>query len=86
VYDDAGERVVPSHAVRGDRRYRYYVAKPTSRDEASSAALRIPAADLERVVTERLRAFLADPSAVFAAIRGDATDAAQQRHIIDRAA
>jgi hypothetical protein len=86
VYDDVGERLVPSHAVKGDRRYRYYVAKPTQPGEASPATLRIPAADLERVVTEHFRAFLADPSAVFAAIRGDATDAAQQRHIIDRAA
>ena len=86
VYDDGGERLVPSHAVKGDRRYRYYVAKPAPRDGTPSAVLRIPAADLERVVTERLRAFLADPSAVFAAIRGGATDAAQQRHLIEEAA
>jgi hypothetical protein len=77
---------VPSHAVKGGRRYRYYVSKPVPRDGLPSATQRIPAADLERVVADRLRAFLADPSAVFAAIRGGSTDAAQQRHIIEQAA
>jgi hypothetical protein len=73
VYDDRGQRLVPSHAVKGDRRYRYYVAKPAPPSGTPPATLRIPAADLERVVAERLRAFLA-------------TDAVQQRHLIAQAA
>jgi site-specific DNA recombinase len=87
VYDHAGERLVPTHAVKRGRRYRYYVSKPlqTGMREAGTAGLRLPAGDLERVVAERLRQFLADRAAVYAAIRSSVTDGAEQQRVLTRA-
>jgi hypothetical protein len=87
VYDDAGERLVPTHAVKAGRRYRYYVSKPLQTDgkAATAGGMRIPAGDLERVVTECVRRFLADRSAVFAAIRTSVTAGAEPRQLLERA-
>jgi hypothetical protein len=87
VYDEAGERLVPTHAVKAGRRYRYYISKSLQADGKAAAAggMRIPAGDLERVVTEGVLRFLADRSAVFAAIRSLVTEGAEQRQLLERA-
>lgn len=63
VVDDQGNRLVPSHTQRHNRRYRYYVAvSPTlSQDGITKGGLRIPAHDLEAGVWGRLREFLSSP-------------------------
>jgi hypothetical protein len=87
VRDEAGERLVPTHAVKGGRRYRYYVSRPLQADgkAATAGGMRIPAGDLERVVMECVRRFLTDRSAVFAAIRTLVTEGAEQRQLLERA-
>src|SRR5206468_3712119 len=52
VYDDAGERMTPSHANKKGTRYRYYVSKSLIRGTRSSAprGRRVPAGDLEGLV------------------------------------
>ena len=63
VVDDQGNRMVPSHTQRHNRRYRYYVAvSPNlSQDGITKGGLRIPAHDLEAGVWGRLREFLSSP-------------------------
>lgn len=57
LMDEQGRRMVPSHAKRRGRDYRYYV---TVSDllTPSSPATRVPAWDLERAVRERITKFL----------------------------
>ena len=49
IFDESGERLTPSHAVKKGTRYRYYVSRSlivgTAKDK--STGRRIPAADLE---------------------------------------
>ena len=47
-----GERMTPSHANKGGRRYRYYVSKAlvTGSRDAAPSGRRVPAGDLERLV------------------------------------
>ena len=57
----------PSHAVKNGVRYRYYVSQTLlkrGRSDVSDAACRVPAADLESLVVDRLCAMLKDPSAI----------------------
>ena len=55
--------MTPTHANKKGRRYRYYVTHSLikrGRPKASDAARRVPAGDIERLVGERLIAFLKD--------------------------
>ena len=57
LFDDAGERLKPTHANKKGRRYRYYVSQRLVTGGKSSApnGRRIPAGDLERLVVDRVR-------------------------------
>ncbi len=55
LFDDAGNRFAPSHAVKAGRRYRYYVQQTEN-----GRPLRIPAREIENVVTSILCAKLVD--------------------------
>jgi site-specific DNA recombinase len=50
VYDDVGNRFTPSHAAKGERRYRYYVSQPNS-----EKTVRFPATEIEDVVVGEIR-------------------------------
>jgi DNA invertase Pin-like site-specific DNA recombinase len=68
VYDDSGERMSPTHANKKGTRYRYYVSQSLvqlGRPQASEAACRVPAADLETLVEDRICALLQDEDAIF---------------------
>lgn len=55
----AGKRFSPSHTVKNGKRYRYYVLQSGAKDsDRQSNALRLPAYDVERQVSLRLRSFL----------------------------
>jgi DNA invertase Pin-like site-specific DNA recombinase len=63
VFDDAGHRMVPTHATKAGIRYRYYVSTPFLHGEAKTASAgavsRIPAADIEDIVVKFLKEHLA---------------------------
>src|SRR5262249_12906117 len=52
IFDGAGNRMSPSHAVKGRTRYRYYVSQAVLQGRAKEAGsiARLPARELERVV------------------------------------
>src|SRR5205807_4129576 len=61
LFDETGDRLSPSHAVRSGRRYRYYVSRrllqARRKDEAG---WRLPAEELEKVVLPFLTDLLSD--------------------------
>jgi DNA invertase Pin-like site-specific DNA recombinase len=89
TYDgDSETRLTPTHANKAGKRYRYYVSQTLITDvrSASPSGRRVPANDLEQLVITRLRRFLADEAALFAALRKAVPDVAERRAILDRAA
>lgn len=58
LYDDVGNRMVPTHATKAGIRYRYYISSPhfdgNSKTAAVGSTSRVPAADLENVIVKSL--------------------------------
>src|SRR6476619_4813053 len=86
AFDETGERLTPSHAVKKGTRYRYYVSRSliigTAKDK--STGRRIQAANLESLVVDKLRAFLSDQGAILDAIRNEHANGAAQSRLIAR--
>jgi DNA invertase Pin-like site-specific DNA recombinase len=86
IFDESGERLTPSHAVKKATRYRYYVSRSlivgTAKDK--STGRRIPASNLETLIITKLRSFLADEGAVLNVIREEHVDGAAQSRLIAR--
>ena len=62
LFDDAGHRMVPTHAAKAGIRYRYYVSLPHLHGESKMASVgsvsRVPATELEDVIVKSLREHL----------------------------
>ena len=84
AFDDSGERLTPTHAVKKGTRYRYYVSKSLITEAAKdhSQGRRIPAGNLETLVIGRLRNFLADEGAILSAVSDAEQNGAQQKRLI----
>jgi site-specific DNA recombinase len=56
LYDDSDRRMNPTWAKKGSKRWRYYVSQAAQQGDTSKAAsiLRVPAADVEKLVAETL--------------------------------
>jgi site-specific DNA recombinase len=63
LFDDAGHRMIPTHATKAGIRYRYYVSTPVLHGEAKPASAgsvsRVPATDVEDTVLKSLKKHLA---------------------------
>jgi site-specific DNA recombinase len=55
--DADGNRFTASHTLKNGKRYRYYVCSGTT-DRTESKAIRLPAHDVEKLVSLRLQSFL----------------------------
>ena len=59
LFDDAGHRMIPTHATKAGVRYRYYASTPVLHGEARTASAgsvsRVPAADIEDMVVKSLK-------------------------------
>ena len=74
IVDDGGEPLTPTHASKPTRsggagantRYRYYVSRSLHLKE-SSTGLRIPAREIEKLVTARMAQLFDDPIGIIAA-------------------
>jgi len=88
LHDDLGERMTPTHAVKRGKRYRYYVSRPLVLNPKSAAkgGRRIPAGDIEQVVTQRLQAFLSSDKELLDAVGAFVPDAMEQKRLVDAAA
>src|ERR1700735_1547186 len=58
LFDDAGHRMIPTHATKAGIRYRYYASAPVLHGEAKTASAgsvsRVPAADVEDIIVKAL--------------------------------
>jgi hypothetical protein len=68
LFDDTGERLTPSHAVKGKRRYRDYVSRSLMNGTAreSSQGWRVPALEIERNLAAAVARILDERTAIVA--------------------
>jgi hypothetical protein len=88
LFDGDGNRMTPSHAVKKGRRYRYYVSGSliTKDRTGDSAGLRIPAAEIEQLVSSRVHRWLLDPGSIYKSTSARLADASLQQQLVARAA
>jgi site-specific DNA recombinase len=57
IFDDRGNRMTPTYAVKNGIRYRYYISAPLLQSQSDKAAKlnRVPAAEIERLIIGALR-------------------------------
>jgi hypothetical protein len=62
LFDDAGHRMVPTHATKAGVRYRYYISLPHLHGESKTASVgsvsRVPAIDIESIIVKLLNEHL----------------------------
>ena len=90
LFDADGQRLTPTHARKGAKRYRYYVsvrlvAGARTRTPKAAHGLRLPASGLDALVTRSLHDLIATPSALLDAL-GPAVSGAAQQHALLAAA
>jgi site-specific DNA recombinase len=88
LYDGEGQRMTPTHAVTKGTRYRYYVSRPLITESRGRApeGLRVPAGEIEQLITTRIGEFLSDPARLSEALASYLETATQQQHVLQRAA
>lgn len=61
IVDAEGQRLTPTHANKNGKRYRYYISTSLldGKKRAGQSTFRLPAGEIEGLVQDRLRAFLA---------------------------
>ena len=87
LHDETGDRLVPSHAVKSGKRYRYYVSArliPASRTDAPDG-MRVPAAEVESGTIERIRRFLTNGASMFEALQRLEPDVGRLQQLMQRA-
>jgi DNA invertase Pin-like site-specific DNA recombinase len=57
IFDDRGNRMTPSYARKGGKRYRYYLSSALTNGQAkhAGAVRRVPAAEIEAIVIDAVR-------------------------------
>jgi hypothetical protein len=88
LFDRDGNRMTPSYAVKKGTRYRYYVSRSliTKDRTDDSAGLRIPAAEIEHLVSSRVHRWLLDPGSIYKSTSARLADASMQQRLVARAA
>src|SRR5580704_12934907 len=65
LFDESGLSLTPSHAVKGERRYRYYVSRSLIKGtDSTGRGWRLPAPEIERSVTAAACKMLSDQTAI----------------------
>ena len=88
LFDENGDGLTPTHAVKGDRRYRYYVSRSLIKGAAVQAhdGWRLPAAEIERNVAIAAISMLDDHAAISSAIEEATIEANRIASILTSAA
>lgn len=85
AYDAQGRRLTPSHTVKRGKRYRYYVSQDKGIVINRDARIRIPAQDLEAVVTQTITSFLLNAAAVLDAFANSQLQTIEKQRLIKSA-
>ena len=88
LFDRDGNRMTPSHVVNKGTRYRYYVsASLITKDRTeNSTGLRIPAAEIEHLVSSRVHRRLLDPGSIYKSTSARLADSSTQQRLVARTA
>ncbi|GER08722.1 hypothetical protein GCM10007972_27380 [Iodidimonas muriae] len=88
LFDETGAPLTPSHAVKSERRYRYYISKRLIDSTVSGGenGWRLPAREIERIVADSVRGLLADHSALTRKARDSGMAAHRIVGLLDAAA
>jgi site-specific DNA recombinase len=88
LFDGDGNRMKPSHAIKKGTRYRYYVSGSliTKDRTENSPGLRIPAAEIEHLVSSRVHRWLLDPGSIYKSTSARLADASIQQRLVARTA
>jgi site-specific DNA recombinase len=70
LFDESGQSLTPTHAVKGERRYRYYVSRGLIKGiaESTGRGWRLPAPEIERTVASAACTILGDEVAIANAV------------------
>ncbi|MBT3351911.1 MAG: recombinase family protein [Nitrospinaceae bacterium] len=82
LWDERGERLSPSHAVKKEKRYRYYVSRSLFTKNRDDGGFRIPANDIEQIVIRKVWDFLGSRPQVFEAIEALSLKGTEQKRIL----
>ena len=86
LFDETGDRLSPTHAVKGRKRYRYYISRRLMTGEGNAArGWRLPTKVIENAVGQALRDFLINKSQLLRAL-GTAASAEMLEEACRRAA
>jgi hypothetical protein len=79
LFGESGEGLTSSHAVKGERRYRYYVSRSLMKGSAArvDGSWRLPAAEIERSVATAAQSILDDQQTVVAAVEETGLDSSR---------
>jgi len=81
--DENGQPLYAQGAAKGDRRYRYYVSRDLVRGTANGQrGWRVPARELERVVTGAVRIMFDNPTTMIAALQESGTEISDVTQIL----
>ncbi len=87
LFNDAGNRYIPTHAQKRGKRYHYYTSQAVIRKAQEGNSIgRIPALELERGVIERVSEFLRSPIEVLQAAKEAGISDASRNSLLKRAA
>ena len=88
LFDAAGERLSPSHAVKQSRRYRYYVSRSLIAEAGndSKRGWRLPAHAVEDAVIRIAAAALTEPASLIERLGLGGSGATRTQLVLDRAA
>jgi len=66
LFDESGQSLTPTHAVKGQRRYRYYVSRNLIKgtQDSGRGGWRLPAPEIERTVASAAYTLLGDEAAI----------------------
>jgi site-specific DNA recombinase len=83
LYDEAGIRFTPSHAMKKGRRYRYYVSQTLAKGKSKSPAGqgRIPAEEIEELVLSQLVALLQSATRILDLLQPHSLGMTETQHI-----
>lgn len=91
IFDDVGQRLTPSHAVKSGRRYRYYVSRALitkqwgAADDGASTRWRIPAVEIEGAIVSALKSTLTDANGLLEFLCLNKPDPAHVERIVNSA-
>jgi site-specific DNA recombinase len=87
LFDEHGEGLTPSHARKGERRYRYYVSRSLITGTANPAqrGWRLPARQIEDGVAAAVREILDDESSILQTAQDWDTDSSRAEGVLQAA-